>query len=87
MLLLQNRPKNHPKDKCGACKKPMSWRQEGEQHAHMCHGCRNPLHGSATKGCPVVQQETKDGMPLLFCSSKCAAPKKKRARGAGTKYL
>ena len=93
-LLLHNRPKNHPKDKCGACKKPMPWRQEGEAHHHSCHGCRNPLHGSATKDCPVIQVEVADGMPLLYCSTNCArkkepaeAAKKKRARGAGTKYL
>ena len=86
MLLLHNRPKDHATDKCGACLAPMPWRQLGETHAHSCHGCRLPLHGAGTKDCSVIQVEIADGMPLLYCSKKCAAPKKKRAR-AGTKYL
>ena len=87
MLLLHNRPKNHATDKCGACLKPMPWRQLGETHAHSCHGCRLPLHGAGTKDCPVIQVEIADGMPLLYCSKKCAnRNNKKRPRG-GTKFL
>ena len=86
MLLLHNRPRNHAKDKCGACLKPMPYRQEGEKHPHMCHGCCLPLHGAGMKDCPVVEVDIADGMPLLYCSKKCAARKKKRAR-AGTKFL